>query len=173
MVGVTTSYTDSETELAVSRSATPTYDSEGNQVYKPSVGVVFKPAFENQHSYGGIVGALQDNIARGLPSSVKAYPHNFAGIIAAIKDLEASQDPGPPVSILPIPPGSEINDDGDLIIIVPPEDGELWFDTRQGRLFTAIDGDWWQTNGADGLAYVRNIENRPPSNEILPGQFLV
>ena len=168
---MTTSYTDSETGLAGSNSATPTYDSEGNQIYKPSVGVVFKPAFENQHSYGGIVGALQDNIARGLPSSVKAYPHNFAGIIAAIKDLEAAQDPGPPVSILPIPPGSEINSDGDLIIIVPPEDGELWFDTRQGRLFTAIDGDWWQTNGADGLAYVRDTTNPPGTDDILPGQF--
>ena len=95
MVGVTTSYTDSETGLSGSSSATPTYDSEGNQIYKPSVGVIFKPAFENQHSYGGIVGALQDNIARGLPSSVKAYPHNFAGIIAAIKDLESAQDPRP------------------------------------------------------------------------------
>ena len=168
---MTTSYTDSETGLSGSSSATPTYDSEGNQIYKPSVGVVFKPAFENQHSYGGIVGALQDNIARGLPSSVKAYPHNFAGIIAAIKDLESAQDPGPPVSILPIPPGSEINGDGDLIIIVPPEDGELWFDTRQGRLFTAIDGDWWQTNGADGLAYVRDTTNPPGTDEILPGQF--
>ena len=87
---MTTSYTDSETGLARSSSATPTYDSEGNQIYKPSVGVVFKPAFENQHSYGGIVGALQDAILlrKDLPSSVKAYPHNFAGIIAAIKDLE-------------------------------------------------------------------------------------
>ena len=168
---MTTSYTDSETGLARSNSATPTYDSEGNQIYKPSVGVVFKPAFENQHSYGGIVGALQDNIARGLPSSIKAYPHNFAGIIAAIKDLESAQDPGPPVSILPIPPGSEINGDGDLIIIVPPEDGELWFDTRQGRLFTAIDGDWWQTNGADGLAYVRDTTNPPGTDDIAPGQF--
>ena len=168
---MTTSYTDSETGLARSSSATPTYDSEGNQIYKPSVGVVFKPAFENQHSYGGIVGALQDNIARGLPSSVKAYPHNFAGIIAAIKDLEGAQDPGPPVSILPIPPGSEIDINGDLIIVVPPEDGELWFDTRQGRLFTAIDGDWWQTNGADGLAYVRDTTNPPGTDDILPGQF--
>ena len=168
---MTTSYTDSETGLSRSSSATPTYDSEGNQIYKPSVGVVFKPAFENQHSYGGIVGALQDNIARGLPSSVKAYPHNFAGIIAAIKDLESAQDPGPPVSILPIPPGSEIDINGDLIIVVPPEDGELWFDTRQGRLFTAIDGDWWQTNGADGLAYVRDTTNPPGTDDILPGQF--
>ena len=168
---MTTSYTDSETGLSRSSSATPTYDSEGNQVYKPSVGVVFKPAFENQHSYGGIVGALQDNIARGLPSSVKAYPHNFAGIIAAIKDLESAQSPGPPVSILPIPPGSEIDINGDLIIVVPPEDGELWFDTRQGRLFTAIDGDWWQTNGADGLAYVRDTTNPPGTDDILPGQF--
>ena len=168
---MTTSYTDNELGSALSKSATPTYDSEGNQIYKPSVGVVFKPAFDNQHSYGGIVGALQDNIARGLPSSVKAYPHNFAGIIAAIKDLESAQDPGPPVSILPIPPGTEIDNNGDLIVIIPPKNGDLWFDTRQGRLFTAIDGEWFQTNGADGLAYVRDTANPPGTDDILPGQF--
>ena len=73
---MTTSYTDSETGLARSSSATPTYDSEGNQVYKPSVGVVFKPAFENQHSYGGIVGALQDAILtqQGLPFISQSIP---------------------------------------------------------------------------------------------------
>ena len=163
MVGVTTSFS----------SATPTYDSEGNQVYKPSVGVVFQPAFENQHSYGGVVGALQDAIytQQGLPSSVKAYPHNFAGIISAIKDLEVAQGGGPPVAIQPIPPGSEINGEGDLIIILPPKDGDLWFDTRQGRLFVGIDEEWWQTNGADGLAYVRDTSNPPGTDDILPGQF--
>ena len=170
---MTTSYTDSGTELAGSNSATPTYDSEGNQVYKPSVGVVFKPAFENQHSYGGIVGALQDAILtqQGIPSAVKAYPHNFAGIISAIKDLEVAQGGGPPVAIQPIPPGSEIDINGDLIILVPPEDGALWFDTRQGRLFVGIDKEWWQTNGADGLAYVRDTTNPPGTDDILPGQF--
>ena len=154
-------------------SATPTYDSEGNQVYKPSVGVVFKPAFENQHSYGGIVGALQDAILtqQGLPSAVKAYPHNFAGIISAIKDLEVAQGTGPPVAIQPIPPGSEIDINGNLIIVVPPEDGDLWFDTRQGRLFVGINKEWWQTNGADGLAYVRDTSNPPGTDDIAPGQF--
>ena len=170
---MTTSYTDNEGAIRVGNSATPTYDSEGNQVYKPSVGVVFKPAFENQHSYGGVVGALQDAILtqQGLPSSIKAYPHNFAGIISAIKDLEVAQGGGPPVAIQPIPPGSEINGEGDLIVIIPPEDGDLWFDTRQGRLFVGIDKEWWQTNGADGLAYVRDTNNPPGTDDILPGQF--
>ena len=34
-------------------------------------------------------------------------------------------------------------------------------DTRQGRLFIAIDKDWVQTNGADGVAHVGS---NPPTN---------
>ena len=120
-----------------------------------------------------VVGALQDAIQtqQGLPSAVKAYPHNFAGIISAIKDLEVAQGGGLPVAIQPIPPGGEIDINGDLIIVVPPEDGDLWFDTRQGRLFVGIDKEWWQTNGADGLAYVRDTSNPPGTDDIAPGQF--
>ena len=37
----------------------------------------------------------------------------------------------------------------------------------------AIDGDWWQTNGADGLAYVRDTTNPPGTDDILPRSVLV
>ena len=152
------------------RGVTPTYDSEGYQTWKPSVGVTFNKAGDTSNSYAGVITALQEGIKAdgGIP---KAYPHNFAGIIAAIKDLETAQDGGPPVTIQPIPPGSIIDGDGNLDIIIQPEDGELWFDSRQGRLFVAAEKEWWQTNGADGLAYVRNTDNPPPNDEILPGQF--
>ena len=65
----------------------PTENAQGELVWKPSVGTVFKPAADRAHSYGGIIGALQDEIvtAGTIP---KSYPHNFAGIIAAIQDLE-------------------------------------------------------------------------------------
>lgn len=148
----------------------PTLNAEGEKVWKPSVGVVFKPAEDQAHSYGGIIGALQDRIATqgALP---KAYPHNFAGIIAAIQDLESAEEQIP-VLPGPIPPGTDIDiNTGDLIVIVPPKDGQLWFDTRQGRLFVAIDGEWWQTNGADGIAFVRNTSNPPETTEVVPGQF--
>ena len=147
----------------------PTYDSEGHQVWKPSVGIVYRPNYRDQHSYGGIVSALQDAIAKeGVQP--RNYPHNFAGIIAAIQDLEEGQQAEPPVGIGPIPPGSIIKPDGDINIIVPPREGDLWFDERQGRLFVYNDNDWWQTNGADGLAYIRNLDN-PPLESVLPGQF--
>ena len=73
----------------------------------------------------------------------------------------------------PIPPGTDIDQNtGDLIVIIPPKDGMLWFDTRQGRLFVALDEEWWQTNGADGLAYVRDYTTDPPPvDDVLPGQF--
>ena len=149
------------------QSSAPTTNSKGELVWKPSVGVVFKPAEKNAQSYGGIVGAIQDIIASSgtIP---KAYPYSFAGIIAALKDLEIAGEQIPVVPA-PIPPGSEINDDGDLNILVEPRDGQLWFDTRQGRLFVAIDKQWWQTNGADGIAFVSN--SAPDADGILPGQF--
>ena len=146
----------------------PTENAEGHLVWKPSVGTVFKPAADQAHSYGGIVGALQDAISeQGLPP--KAYPHNFAGIIAAIQDLESA---GIQIPVVPDfkPPGSIIDENGDIIIITPPTDGSLWFDTRQGRLFVAIEGEWWQTNGADGLAYITD-DGPPPTDELVPGQF--
>jgi len=149
----------------------PTENSNGELVWKPSVGTVFKPAENNAHSYGGIIGALQDSIVeQGIIP--KAYPHNFAGIIAAIQDLEAAGEQIP-VHPGPIPPGTEIDiNTGDLIVVLPPKDGSLWFDTRQGRLFVALDEEWWQTNGADGLAYIRDYTTDPPPvDDVLPGQF--
>ena len=153
-----------------SQGVSPTYDSEGHQVWKPSVGIVYKENYRDQHSYGGIVSALQDAIAaEGIQA--KNYPHNFAGIIAAIQDLEAGQAAEPPVGIGPIPPGSIIDPDGNLIIIKPSREGDLWFDERQGRLFVYQENEWWQTNGADGLAYVSTAAAGPPTDIALPGQF--
>ena len=157
--------------MTTSTQGAPTYNSEGQLVWKPGVGAVFDKAGVGANNYAGIITALNEGIRAdgGLP---KAYPHNFAGIIAAIKDLESAQDPGPPTDIGPNPPGTEIDAGGDLNVIIQPEDGDLWFDTRQGRLFIAIDKEWWQTNGADGLAYIREFESNPPPTEnILPGQF--
>ena len=148
----------------------PTENSKGELVWKPSVGVVFEPAAKNAQSYGGIVGALQDSIA-AAGNIPKSYPYNFAGIIAAIQDLESAGEQIP-VHPGPIPPGTEIIG-GDLIIHVKPKDGTLWFDTRQGRLFVALDEEWYQTNGADGIAFVRDADEDgpPPTDDVVPGQF--
>ncbi len=161
------------TSISVSKltASAPTEDAQGYKVWKPSTGIIFQDSKDKADSYGGIIAALQDTIVAdgGIP---KAYPQNFAGIIAAIQDLEAAQAAPPPVVPLPIPPGTEIDPNtGDLNIIQQPDDGELWFDTRQGRLFVAIDDNWWQTNGADGLAFVREDSSPPPTTDVMPGQF--
>ena len=56
--------------------------------------------------------------------------------------------------------GKRFNSPNDVAVW---KDGTLWFDTRQGRLFIAIDGNYWQTNGADGLAHVSDtVPTNPP-----------
>lgn len=157
--------------MTTSGSSAPTTNSRGEQVWNPQVGIYHKPALQERESYGGIIGALEDNITRSQGESNKDYPENFAGIIAAIQDLGIGEDkPGSNVGELP--PGTEIivGPDGrpDYIIITPSKDGTLWFDTRQGRLFVAIDDQWYQTNGADGLAFV---QNDAPTKNIVQGQF--
>ena len=151
----------------------PNENAEGHVTWNPSVGLYHKPAKVKRESYGGIIGALQDaQVAAGAPT--KAYPENFAGIIAAIQDLEGAQNE-PPVSIGPKPPGGDviINPDGDFewIITIKPDDGTLWFDTRQGRLFTWIDSDWYQTNGGDGIPIVTDDGNPPAIDVAVPGQM--
>ena len=149
----------------------PSRNSEGYQVWNPSVGNYFKPASNERESYGGVVGALQDQIAT-QNGVVKAYPPSFAGIIAAIKELTFTLT-DTPVDPDVKPPGGEIGIDSEgnpiWIITEAPRNGELWFDTRQGRLFIAWDGEYFQTNGADGLAIVTSTTAVPQSPVI--GQF--
>ncbi len=150
---------------------TPANNIEGAQVWNPSVGIYFKPASGQRESYGGVIGALQDNIAFQGGES-KAYPHNFAGIISAIQDLTFTQEPAPPSPPGVKPPDGNviIDDEGnpEWIWITEPKDGDLWFDTRQGRMFIAIDGEYYQTNGADGLAQVTDAQE--PQTPVI-GQF--
>ena len=151
----------------------PQQNAQGHLTWNPAVGLYHKPAANERESYGGIVGALQDHIAQQSGSSVKAYPHNFAGIIAAIQDLNVAANDAP---VYPdVNPGGGqiiINIDGnpEWIDAPPKEDGLLWFDTRQGRLFVSVDQQWWQTNGADGLAYV-TPDNQQPKPDPVVGQF--
>ena len=170
-MGVTTSY-DVETAAT---NLHPTYDSQGHQVWNPSVGRYHKPAKVKRESYGGIVGALQD-AAVGAKMRTKAYPENFAGIIAAIQDLTLGQN-SPPVYPDVKPPGGNIiinPDTGvpDWIVVEEPLNGDLWFDTRQGRLFVWVEDDWYQTNGADGLPIITADGGVAPETEnLVPGQF--
>ena len=144
---------------------TPTFNSDGEQVYKPQPGEYWKGGLKFRESYGGVIAEINDIVVKsgGEPGT---YPQNFAGIIAAIADLGQYITEGDRPAVGDLPPGwqPEINpdtgeDEGDFS--PDPLDGQLWFDTRQGRLFVAIDGQFWQTNGADGLT---NVGPTPPTN---------
>ena len=155
-------------------SYTPTYNSDGEQVWKPSVGEFYKPASVKRDSFGGIVGALQD-LQVVVSGTTKGYPENYAGIIAAIKDLTLATQPGAGSGAGPMPPNFQITVNPDTGVpeydySEDPENGDLWFDTRQGRLFVWVDDDWYQTNGADGLPIVTDTNNPPGTEYIVPGQ---
>ena len=151
----------------------PSLNAEGHQVWNPSVGIHFKPAAHKAESYGGIIGALQDLHVRSA-GMTKAYPENFAGIIAAIQDLgDIQYKPGSDADEKP--PGGDIiiDIDGNPIWIITekPKDGQLWFDTRQGRLFVWVEDDWYQTNGADGIPIITDDASPPGVEQVVPGQF--
>ena len=149
---------------------TPTYNAEGREVWKPQPGQFHQGGLRYVQSYGGIVSALQDiQVAKGMDT--RAYPNNFAGIIAAIEDIEQFLVEGNLPDVGAPPPGWEIivNPDGSIDggWQEIPRDGTLWFDTRQGRMFIAIDGEFVQTNGADGISHVGP---NPPTNPPVVGQ---
>lgn len=152
----------------------PNYNSQGMQVWDPQVGLYFKPALRNRESFGGIIGALQDQIkAAGL--DVKSYPDSFAGIISAIQDLTVVALTGPAARADTNPGGGYIDIDAQgvpqWIYTENPDDGELWFDTRQGRLFVAYQNEWYQGNGADGLPVVTQTATPPTITNLIDGQY--
>ena len=146
---------------------TPTYNAEGMQVYKPQPGEYWKSGLRFRESYGGVIAEINDIIEKA-GGSAGGYPQNFAGIIAALNDLGKYITEGDRPNVGPIPPGWEIIIDPGTGEIggdwqEEPPDGSLWFDTRQGRLFVAADGNYWQTNGGDGLAHVSDsVPTNPP-----------
>ncbi len=148
----------------------PTYNSEGQAVWKPQPGTIFPNGLRYAHSYGGVVAKAQDLLA-SQGGDLKAYPSNFAGIIAALEDLQKYLKEGELPNVGAPPPGWEIiiNPDGSIDgdWQIKPPDGTLWFDTRQGRLFIAIDGNYVQTNGGDGIA---TVSPTPPTNPPVIGQ---
>ena len=166
---MTTSY---DTGTANSGSAMPGRDADGMQTWNPSVGIHHKPAKKKRESYGGIIAALQDDMARA-GQVVKSYPENFAGIIAAIQDLTAAEyRPGSDIGDKP--PGGDITIDINgfpIWIEGDTQNGQLWFDTRQGRLFVWVEDDWYQTNGADGIPIITNDSAAPSVENVVPGQF--
>jgi hypothetical protein len=157
----------------VTTSSQPTENSQGQVTWNPSVGLYFEPASPKREGYGGVIAALQDQISAS-GNTVKSYPENFAGIIAAIQDLRLGEyTPGSDTGNKP--PGGDviINDQGqpEWIITEQPVDGQLWFDTRQGRMFVWLTDNWYQTNGGDGIPIVTLTSDPPAVDYVVAGQL--
>ena len=125
--------------------------------YNPQPGRKWQPGLQYANSFAGIIAAFNDLRVENSQDP-KEYPHNYMGIILALVDLQANGDASigdgaPGWGLIEEPPGSG-NWYPEYSPI--PRDGQIWFDTRQGRLFIWITDDWYQTNGADGLSYVQN-----------------
>ena len=121
-----------------------------------------------EKNYGGVIDALKDAQSRAGNTNNEAYTENFAGIIAAIQDLNVSGDAitgDKPPGWSPGIPGDPNEDEGTQDPAIPL--GTLWFDERQGRLYvyagSGATKGWYQTNGADGYVYVNAT---PPSNPV-------
>ena len=135
----------------------------------PSTGTYWAPGTKAANSYPGILAAIND-LRVSSQATAKDYPDNFAGIIQAIKDLDTSWGNA---SVGETPPGWTINTDSNGNIVdgeytYEPNEGQLWFDTRQGRLFIYVDDDFYQTNGSDGLTHVGTSA---PQYEVVGAQW--
>ena len=114
-------------------------------------------------SYQGIIDAF-NNVRTANGEAYRPYPASFQGIIQAITDLQkwghADTGNNPP-NWYPI-----YDDEGEVIggdFAPPPKNGDLWFDTRQGRLFIWMDDGYYQCNGADGIPTVSSSQ---PDKEV-------
>ena len=108
-------------------------------------------------SFQGAINAFNEvRLANG--ETPKVYTANWQGIIDAILDLKKEwghADSGE------YPDGwlIEVDSNGDVVNsgwAYVPDNGNLWYDTRQGRLMVYLDDGYYQANGADLLTVVQN-----------------
>ena len=114
-------------------------------------------------SYQAIIDAF-NGVRAANGETYRPYPANYQGIIQAIVDLQkwghADTGPNPP-NWYPIEDSEGNIIGGDFAPY--PKNGDLWFDTRQGRLFIWMDDAYYQCNGADGIPAVTASQ---PTNEV-------
>ena len=114
-------------------------------------------------SYSGIVSAFNELRLRNeaLP---REYTANYAGIRDAILDIKKEWGN---IGLGEYPPGWVPERDGDGNVIggewvTYPQNGDLWFDQRQGRMMVWLNGDYHQTNGADQLTVISDTQPNTP-----------
>lgn len=115
-------------------------------------------------SYEGIIDAF-NAVRKANGEQTTSYPSSYQGIIRAVLDLKKWGQAGGGSN----PPGwvPSYDEDGNVVggnYNPPPQQGSLWFDSRQGRLFVWESDGWYQTNGGDGLPAA---QANPPDTEVL------
>lgn len=120
------------------------------------------------YGYSSILRAIERLILMRVSALPNRYEANFEGITRALWDLGTvlgGAIPPPATSTIgTLPP----NWNSTIGVYNPggaPSDGSFWFDERQGRLFIAKGGEWFQTNGAENFVH---LGPTPPSREV-PG----
>lgn len=110
--------------------------------------------------FQSIVRAIERCLLVMDPTLKRRYAWNFQGITEALWDLsEGLAGHLAMTGVGPLPPGWGVDPDTGQPIPIAPRDGSFWFDTRQGRLFVSISGQWYQTNGAESQPW---IDANPP-----------
>ncbi len=126
------------------------------------------------YNFESIVRALQAQIAEG-GSIPKEYPYNFQGITQAIQDLTFVTTRNPGADIGPKPSTGDVSIDANgnpvFSYSTTPLDGDLWFDSRQGRMFIAFENEGYQTNGGDGFPIVTATDVAPSATNLVLGQM--
>lgn len=119
--------------------------------------LTFADVVREGYGFGSILRAIERLILMRSPVLPNTYEANFEGITRALWDLGT-------VLSGDIPPSGEITSGlyppnwstvtNDYVTGGEPRDGWLWFDRRQGRLFVADGGEWFQANGAESLLHI-------------------
>ena len=122
-------------------------------------------------NFEGIIKAF-NTVREDVGFKTKYYPSSYEGVVEAILELGRNLSGALPS---PYPPNWEpiLDEDGNPISgnfppgYVPPQ-GDLWFDTRQGRLMVFVDDGYYQTNGADVLT---KVQTEAPELEVIGGMW--
>ena len=107
--------------------------------------------------YSGVTDALSNLVLRN-GSIAKDYQSNFQGIVDGINDISREWSGAQPGLY---PPGWATSESGGVTTgayVNAPTNGQLWFDTRHGRLMVYVEDGFYQANGADVLTRVSNTQ---------------
>ena len=123
--------------------------------------------YNNSDGFSGIVGAF-NTLRQANDLEPVDYPASFEGIKEAVLDIKKEWGN---IGTGEYPDGWGLQYDGVGNVIggswiVEPQDGDLWFDQRQGRMMVWLGGAFYQTNGADQLTV---ISETTPSSEVTGG----